>query len=233
MIVGYSRVSTCDQNLDLQIHDLKNHGCEKIYQEKVSSIKSRPELDAVLNFIREGDTLVVWKLDRLGRSLKDLIYLLERIQLMGVNFVSLNDNINTDTAMGKLLFHIIAAFAQYERDMITERTKAGLKAARLKGHFAGRPKGLGKKAQKTAAIAWALAQNPKYTVGQIVDDLDISKATYYRYIKWASTEEFKKLYDGKKIKCEFFTGEYWVKKTFLVDAAFLKDYEFKNFRNIK
>lgn len=189
MKFGYARVSTTDQNIGSQLDKLKLYGCERIYQEKRSAAKERPELEKMLLLLREGDVIIVTKLYRLGRSLKHLVNLIEHFKQNGVEFISLTDNIDTSTAQGRLMFHLFALFAEFERELIRERTMAGLAAARLKGHYSGRPKGLSKEAKKTARSVLTLANNPKISVSSIVEQLDISKATYYRYLKWAQEEE--------------------------------------------
>ena len=134
MKIGYARVSTQDQELALQLDALEQAGCEKIYQEKVSgAAKARPQLEALLEHLRNGDVVVVWKLDRLARSLKDLVSLVNQIQEKGASFQSVNDQIDTTSAHGKFTFHIFASLAEFERDIIRERTKAGLAAARARG----------------------------------------------------------------------------------------------------
>lgn len=143
MKIGYARVSTEDQNLDLQNDALKEAKCDHIFEEKISGkIKDRPALDEAPNFMRKGDTLVVWKLDRLGRSLKHLIEIINRLMDNGMYFKSLQEKIDTTSTSGKLIFHIFATLAEFEREIISERTKAGLKAARARGRFGGRPKKL-------------------------------------------------------------------------------------------
>ncbi len=131
MILGYARVSSDDQNLDLQIDALQKFGCERIFPEKITSAKEiRPELNKLLSHLRSGDTVVVWRLDRLGRSTKELISIIEGFQLSNVKFISLTESLDTTTASGKLIFQVFAAFAEFERNLIRERTKAGLAAAR-------------------------------------------------------------------------------------------------------
>ena len=145
MKIGYARVSSLDQNLDLQMDALKNAGCEVIYQEKVSGKNiERPELNKLFAKLRAEDTVIVWKLDRLGRSLRDLIDLVAEMQKLEVNFVSVQDSINTATATGRFTFNIFASLAEFEREIISERTKAGLASARARGRKGGRPKGLSK-----------------------------------------------------------------------------------------
>jgi DNA invertase Pin-like site-specific DNA recombinase len=184
MKIGYARVSTQDQNIDLQLDALKKYGCTLIYQEKRSGKNSdRPELKKMLQSVREGDVLVIWKLDRLGRSLKDLIHLVSQLQEKKVDFVSLQDSINTSTPQGRLFFHIGAAFAEFEREIIRERTLAGLASARARGRIGGRPKGLSKEANKTALAAKHLYEAKRFSVQEICNQLTISKPTFYRYIK--------------------------------------------------
>ncbi|MBV4300402.1 recombinase family protein, partial [Parabacteroides distasonis] len=134
MKIGYARVSTKEQHLDMQLEALKAAGCEKIFSEKMTGRQqNRPELDACLNFLREGDTLVVYKLDRLGRSLKNILTLLEDFKNRGIQFTSLQDNISTEGAIGQLMNNILGAFAQFERDLIYERTQEGRRIAKEKG----------------------------------------------------------------------------------------------------
>jgi len=156
MKVGYARVSTRDQNLDLQLEALKNSGCEEIFSEKISAVKERPELEKMISILRKGDIVIVWKLDRLGRSLRHLIF-----REKGVEFISLNDNIDTTTIHGRLIFNIFASFAEFERELISERTKAGLEAARKKGRVGGRKPGLNKESQNKAYMAYALTETDK------------------------------------------------------------------------
>ena len=150
MKIGYARVSTKDQNLELQTEALQKAGCEKIYKETQSAVKERPELQSMLNHLRQGDVVVVWKLDRLGRSLKHLIDLVTGFREKGIEFISLNDSIDTTTVQGRLTFNIFASFAEFERELIRERTMAGLQAARERGRIGGRKKGLSPEAKRTA-----------------------------------------------------------------------------------
>jgi DNA invertase Pin-like site-specific DNA recombinase len=183
--IGYARVSTRDQNLDLQIDALKKAGCDHtyIYKEQISGgTKERPELQKMMGQLRHGDVVVIWKLDRLGRSLTDLVHLVNEIQSKGAGLLSLNDNIDTTTPTGKLNFHIFAAIAEFERDIIRERTKAGLESARARGRRGGRPRGLSKDAQIKAAAATALFSQKK-SVSEICKTLNISKKTLYRYLR--------------------------------------------------
>lgn len=184
MKFGYARVSTKEQSLDLQKDALTKAGCTDIFSEHISGAKSdRPELQKMIEQLREGDTIVVWKLDRLGRSLRDLVNLISQFQEKGVGFQSLQDNIDTTTPTGKLTFHLFAALAEFERDIISTRTKAGLEAARARGRKGGRPKGLSKKAQDKARLAESLYKEQQRSISEICDHLDISKPTLYRYLR--------------------------------------------------
>lgn len=181
MRIGYARVSSDDQNLALQKDALQAAQCERVYEEKESGGKTdRPELLKLLEVLRQGDTLVVWRLDRLGRSLKHLIEIVEKLEAMGVGFQSLTENIDTTTSGGKLVFHIFAALAEFERTLIRERTRAGLKAARVRGRQGGRPKALSAEKQR---IAQALRDDSSQDVGAICKTLGISRTTFYRYTK--------------------------------------------------
>jgi DNA invertase Pin-like site-specific DNA recombinase len=182
--LGYARISTKDQNFDLQIDALQKSGCSKIYQEVVSGAKSeRKELTAILEHCREGDTIVVWKLDRLGRSLRHLVELINFLSEKKVGLISLNDPIDTTTAQGRLCFNIFSSLAEFEREMIRERTQAGLSAARSRGRKGGRPKGLSESAEATACAAETLYLEKKLGVQQIADKLNISKKTLYSYLR--------------------------------------------------
>ena len=184
MKLGYARVSTQEQNLSLQLDALKNVGCDKIYQEKISGASAdRPELKKLLELIREGDTLVIWKLDRLGRSLGHLIALVADLEQRQIGLLSLNDPVDTTTAQGRLIFRIFASLAEFEREVIRERTLAGLASARRRGQLLGRPKGLSKAAQQKARIAESLYKEAAYSVEQIARELSISKTTLYKYLR--------------------------------------------------
>ena len=189
MKIGYARVSTKNQDLSLQLDALEKIGCQKIYQEKITgATRERPQLKKLLEQLREGDVVVVWKLDRLARSLKDLVNLVNEIQEKGAGLQSLNDHIDTTTPQGKLTFHLFAALAEFERDIIRERTNAGLAAARARGRVGGRPKGLSKKAQHTAIIAENLYLEQKLTVNEICEQLSISRGTLYNYLRHRGVE---------------------------------------------
>lgn len=182
MIIGYARVSTQDQNLDLQIDELTKLGCQKIYQEKVSSSKERPELIKMIENLREGDSVMVWKLDRLARSLKELINLVEIFRIKKVNFTSIKDSIDTSTIQGRLLLNIFGSLAEFERDIIRERTKAGLSAAKARGRTGGRKKGLAPEAMKKAETAVMLYKQMK-NAKEIAGIIGVGRATVYRYLE--------------------------------------------------
>ena len=190
MKIGYARVSTRDQNLDLQLEALQKTGCEKIFQEKQSAVKERPELDNLLSQLRNGDIIIVWKLDRLGRSLKHLVDLMAEFKQMEVEFISLNDNIDTTTIQGRLIFNLFASFAEFERELIRERTMAGLKAARERGRVGGRKKGLSEDQKTKAYAAHHLSEKKDHKVSDIIRSLKISKATYYRYLKFVKETNY-------------------------------------------
>ena len=180
MLIGYARVSTQDQNLNLQKDELTKFGCTKIYEDVASGAKSvRTGLEAAIDFAREGDTLVIWKLDRLGRSLRDLIEIVIRLEKQGVSFVCLTQNIDTRTPGGKLFFHIFGALAEYERELIRERTKAGLTAARARGRTGGRKPAMN---EEQIEQARAMMDNPKLKIKSIIKTLGVSKATLYKYV---------------------------------------------------
>ena len=189
MKIGYARVSTKDQNLDMQLEALREAGCEKVYQEKASGSRAdRPELSKLLANLRQGDVLVIWKLDRLGRTLKHLVALVEELLQKGVGLHSLNDPVDTTSAHGRLTFNIFASLAEFEREVIRERTMAGLSAARARGRVGGRPKGLSAEAERTSYAAAALYKDKELSVQEICDKLDISKATLYRYLRHRGVE---------------------------------------------
>lgn len=181
MLVGYARVSTHDQNLDLQIEALKKIGCDKIFNEIISGTNTdRENLNEALTYLRPGDSLVVWRLDRLGRTLKQLIELTNSLKEKGIGFMSITEAIDTSTPTGQFFFHITGAFAELERDLIRERTKAGLASARARGRKGGRPKAIDAEAFKMALI---LYNEKKTTVASISKQFNISKRTFYRYLE--------------------------------------------------
>src|SRR5918992_3167982 len=187
MNIGYARVSTQDQTLNLQKDALKKIGCTKIFTDTASGAKAeRKGLDEALEYVREGDTLVVWRLDRLGRSLKHLIETISQLDTRKIGFKSLTENIDTTTSGGKLIFHIFGALAEFERNLIRERTNAGLIAARARGRIGGRPKAL---TPRQIRIAQSLYDDPKNSIQEICRTLKISKVTLYRYIKAGEREQ--------------------------------------------
>jgi DNA invertase Pin-like site-specific DNA recombinase len=165
MLLGYARVSTQDQKPELQLDALRLAGCEKLFTEKASGAqRERPQLQAALDYMRQGDALVVWKLDRLARSLKQLIETVEELEQRGIGFRSLTESIDTTTSGGRLVFHIFAALAEFERSIIRDRTRAGLDAARARGRVGGRPSAL---SEKDRVIVAALLRDPSLTVKEI------------------------------------------------------------------
>ena len=181
MLVGYARVSTADQTLGLQQDALAQAGCERLFTDTASGARAdRPGLDEALDFLRPGDTLVVWRLDRLGRSLRHLIDTLGGLDQRGIGFKSLQEQVDTTTSGGKLVFHVFGALAEFERDLVREGTQAGLTAARARGRLGGRPKAL--HATK-AQIAQALYTDKTNSITDICRTLRISRATLYRSIK--------------------------------------------------
>lgn len=180
MLVGYARVSTQDQHVALQEDALHQVGCEKIFIDTVSSRQvERPGLSDAFKVLRSGDTLVVWKLDRLGRSLSHLVSVINTLQQQGIHFKSLQENIDTTSGVGKLVFHLFAALAEFEHDLICERTRAGLDAARARGRLGGCPKSLN---AKQIAQAKALYKAKELTVKDICALMRIGKTTFYRYL---------------------------------------------------
>ena len=184
MKVGYARVSTEDQTLNLQLDALHGAGCEKVFTDTASGARvERPGLGEALAYVRAGDALVVWRLDRLGRSLKALIELLTQLRERGVGFASLTEQIDTTTPGGTLIFHVFGALAEFERDLIRERTTAGLAAARARGRKGGRPRATAFTDPKQAALARALYADGRHSVSDICRTLKVSRATLYRYLR--------------------------------------------------
>jgi DNA invertase Pin-like site-specific DNA recombinase len=183
MKIGYARVSTLEQDLALQLDALTNEGCEKIFQEKASGAqRDRPELKAALAYMRKGDTLVVWKLDRLARSMKQLIETVESFHDRGIGLKSLQNPIDTSSPSGKLVFHIFAALAEFERGVIRERTTAGLRAARERGRIGGRPPAL---SAKDLQVAKAMLKDSDISVATVAQRLNVAASTLYRHIPHA------------------------------------------------
>ncbi len=181
MLIGYARVSTGDQTLDLQKDALSAAGCEQIFTDMVSGAKAdRPGLAKALHYVRRGDTLVVWRLDRLGRSLQHLIETVNVLEVRGIGFKSLTESIDTTTPGGKLIFHIFGSLAEFERDLIRERTHAGLVAARARGRVGGRPRKL---TPKQLALAKRMHADKQTDIATICATLGISRTTLYRALK--------------------------------------------------
>ena len=188
--IGYARVSTGLQNLDLQEDRLNQYGCEKIFSDHISGSKSkRPGLDKAIEFARSGDTIVVWRLDRLGRNMEDLITLVNELNNRGVSFHSLEENITMDksSSTGQLLFHLFAAFAEFERNLILERSSAGRIAARARGRYGGRPEKLNKQDLK---LLKTLYDNGT-PIKTIAEQWKVSRTTIYRYLNKLNNQENK------------------------------------------
>ncbi len=182
MLIGYARVSTQEQTLALQQDALSQAGCERLFTDTVSGAKAeRPGLEEAVGFLRSGDVLVVWRLDRLGRSLGHLIETITALSARGIGFKSLTEQIDTTTPSGKLVFHVFGALAEFERDLIRERTQAGLRAARARGRVGGRPKALAD--PKKLAIVQRLYDDPNTSIDEICRTLRISRTTLYRHVK--------------------------------------------------
>jgi DNA invertase Pin-like site-specific DNA recombinase len=180
MRVGYARVSTEDQTLDLQRDALKRAKCKETYEEHASGKNTaRPQLEACLKALREGDTLIVWRLDRLGRSLGDLIHLTHELKARGVGFASLTEQIDTRSPSGQLVFHVFGALAEFERNLIRERTLAGLKAARARGRKGGRPRKLSSKDLKTVR---AMLKSGDIPVSTVAEKFRVARSTLYRNV---------------------------------------------------
>jgi len=183
--IGYARISTCEQNFDLQIDALENEGCEKIFKDIISGAKDeRPGIEELIHYIRPGDTLVVWRLDRLGRTMKFLINFMNDLEKEGIHFKSITEGIDTDTIGGKLTYHLFGALAEFERNVIRERSIAGQTAARARGVFGGRPIKLDPEKQK---VAFRLYDSGTTSVKQICSFVGISKPTFYKYLKERKT----------------------------------------------
>lgn len=181
MLIGYARVSTADQYLRMQEDALKSAGCEEIYNDIASGVKTaRPGLHTAITHLRKGDTLVVWRLDRLGRSLAHLIQTVKELSERGIGFKSLQENIDTTTSGGQLIFHIFGALAQFERELIKERTNAGLKAARVRGRLGGRPSLLNARQIKKMAAHY---KKGDLSINEICKLFNITKPTLYRYLR--------------------------------------------------
>lgn len=184
MLIGYARVSTQDQNLELQREALINAGCEKVFEDKVSGTRAdRPGLAKTLDMLREGDTLVVWKLDRLGRSVKHLVDLVGELHDQGVQFKSLTDAIDTSTSSGRFFFHVMASLAEMERELTIERTRAGLEVARQLGRKGGRPLKMTGSKVESARKLLASGVPPR----DVARNLGVSIPTLYRWVPASSS----------------------------------------------
>jgi DNA invertase Pin-like site-specific DNA recombinase len=178
MLIGYARVSTVEQSLDLQIDALQKAGCDKIFSDKMSGAKARPGLDEALAFLRPGDALVVWKLDRLGRRTVKLIQLIEELKERGIGFKSLSNAIDTTTPEGMFIYRISSSFAELERDLARERTMAGLTAARVRGRLGGRPRKLN---AKQAEMAVSMLKDRNTSIEEVCEAFPhVSRRTLYR-----------------------------------------------------
>src|SRR6266487_5286613 len=198
MLIGYARVSKTEQHLELQLDALNIAGCEQIFTDKITGSKTeRKGLEEALSHLRKGDTLVVWRLDRLGRSLKHLIDTLKGFHEKGIEFKSLTENTDTSTPTGMLMFHLIGALAEFERNLIRERTNTALEAARARGHFGGRPK-VGE--TETKRMARQLYADKSNSIKDSCKSLRLSKATLYRYVH--ADRPIKKQIEGKDLVVE-------------------------------
>jgi len=201
MKFGYARVSTKDQNLNLQIEALEKAGCEKIFNEKISgSTKNRPELDKMIAHLRKDDVLFIWRLDRLGRSLKNIIDLVLSLSEKGVVIKGISDGVDTSTSSGRLFLNIMASLAEYERELIKERTNAGLQSARARGRTGGRPKGYTKETISKLLIMRSVYKDKSKTPEEVYKPLGLTRATFYRYAKILdnyTNEEIKKMSTNK------------------------------------
>ena len=186
MLVGYARVSTADQSIDLQLQALTQAGCERIFQDQASGARvDRPELNAAIGFMRTGDCLVVWKLDRLARSIRHLIETVDTFEGREIGLRSLTESVDTTTPGGRLVFHIFGALAEFERAIIRERTQAGLIAARQAGRRGGRPRAL---TDRDIHAAKAMLSDQRITVLEVANRLSVSLSTLYRYIPAAKEQ---------------------------------------------
>lgn len=180
MLIGYARVSTRDQTPALQLDALRKAGCERVFEETASGAqRERPQLTSALTYMRSGDTLVVWKLDRLARSMKQLIETVDQLEERQIGFRSLTEQIDTTTPGGRLIFHVFGALAEFERSIIRERSRAGLEAARARGRVGGRPRAM---SMSDLVAARALLADETITVVEVARRLHVSPATLYRYL---------------------------------------------------
>ena len=181
MMIGYARVSTEQQGIEAQLPDLRKAGCRRIYQETMGGgTMDRPELEKCLERLDKGDTLVVWRLDRLGRSIRDLLQIVDRLEKSGVNFISLKERFDTSTAAGRLVFHFFAALTQFEKELIRERTMAGLSSARARGRMGGRKRLLTAQQAKVVKTMW---DSHEHTRHEIAANFSVSVATIDRLLR--------------------------------------------------
>ena len=189
MLIGYARISTDDQHLDLQRDALAKAGCERLFEDTASGAKAeRPGLTSLLSNLRANDTVVIWRLDRLGRSLKDMIHLVEQLDTAGVGLRSVQENIDTTSIGGRLVFHLFSALAEFERNLIRERTRAGLTAARARGRKGGRKKRLDPAKRE---VALQLYHERQHTVEEICRMMGVGRSTLYNYLAEAGCDGHK------------------------------------------
>ncbi|WP_255699354.1 recombinase family protein [Dyadobacter sp. CY327] len=188
--LGYARVSTQEQNLDLQLDALKKEGCKQVFTDKVSGVKAtKPNFEKLMEYARPGDTIVIWKLDRLGRSTIKLIELIEQLKNKGVNLKSLSEAIDTSTATGNLFFQFMCVLAEHERNIIRERTKAGLESARARGRSGGRPEGLSERYRKIAPEVKEIYEKNSRSTDEIREMFKIkSQPTLYKILKYSGVD---------------------------------------------
>ena len=185
MKVGYARITNTDLNASIQLDALKQAGCQHIFTDNINGAgKDFPGLEAALSYMHEGDTLVVYQLERLGRSLTNLVAIVNRLEEREFGFQSLQEAVDTTSTEGRSVFHIFTILAKFEKNIIRERTKVGLTAARARGRKGGRPKGLSETAQRTAILAEGLYLARDLTVREICKELSISKGTLYNYLRY-------------------------------------------------
>lgn len=181
MVIGYARVSTEQQETEAQLPELRKAGCRRIYEETIGGgTMKRPELEKCLERLEKGDTLVVWRLDRLGRSIRDLLQIVDRLDKSGINFISLKERFDTSTAAGRLVFHFFAALTQFEKELIRERTMAGLSSARARGRLGGRKKVLTTQQMRVVKTMW---DSREHTRHEIASHFTVSVATIDRVLK--------------------------------------------------
>jgi DNA invertase Pin-like site-specific DNA recombinase len=183
-IYAYARISTDKQNIDMQLDALKNHGYDHLFQEQESSKKERPQLQSLKSKLKPGDTFLTWKYDRVARSVIELVTLISDLKAKNINFISLTEKIDTGTPQGKLFAKIMAGLGEFERDLISERTKEGLKAAKARGRLGGRPKGMEKKVVNLCKLIQHEANaNEEISISSLLTEYNVSRGTYYKFLK--------------------------------------------------